>query len=91
MGLTGDRYVGAFNGHSIELVRNNWTKTLKLLIDGAVVASKLRILPCDLTLSANLPDGDTRHTVIVNSVLRFPRYEDSIEVNGAPIVLTKTK
>ena len=38
MGLTGDRYEGTFRGHAVELVRNEWTKVLKLLIDGNVVA-----------------------------------------------------
>ena len=34
MGITGDRYEGTFDGHKIELVRNNWNKTRNLLIDG---------------------------------------------------------
>ena len=38
MGLTGDRYEGTFRGHPVELVRNEWIKVLKLLIDGNVVA-----------------------------------------------------
>src|SRR5262245_60671768 len=39
MGLTGDCYEGSFKGHTIEVVRNEWIKTLKLLTDGKVVAS----------------------------------------------------
>src|SRR6266542_2946763 len=51
MGITGDRHVGTYEGHTVELIRNNWFKTLKLLIDGKKVASTSVILPYDVTLN----------------------------------------
>ena len=91
MGLTGDRYEGSFEGHAIEVVRNEWIKTLKLLIDGNAVASKFCLFPSNVTLTATLEDGINEHVVVVKSVIRFPFYEDTVEVNGQPVVLTKTK
>jgi hypothetical protein len=91
MGLTGDRYEGSFQGHAIEVVRNEWTKTLKLLIDGNVAASKFCLLPGPVTLTATLEDGIHKHVVVLKSVIRFPFYQDTVEVDGQPLVLTKTK
>ncbi len=53
MAITGDRYVGKYEGHGIELVRNNWDKTLKLLIDGKEVASESRVPHTLATLHAD--------------------------------------
>jgi hypothetical protein len=91
MGLTGDRYEGSFKGHPIELVRNEWLKTLKLFIDGKVAASRLCLLPSNVTLTATLADGSSKHVVVVKSVIRFPFYEDTVEVDGRPLVLARTK
>jgi len=91
MGLTGDRYEGFFQGHAIEVVRSEWTKTLKLLIDGNVVASKFCPLPSSVTLTATLADGINEHVVVLKSVIRFPFYEDTVEIDGRPLFLTKTK
>ncbi len=65
MGLTGDRYIGTYEGHTIELIRNNWTKRLKLLIDGEVVASKSCDLPRNITLMAVLEHDGIPHAVQV--------------------------
>ncbi len=91
MGLTGDRYEGSFKGHAIEVVRNEWVKTLKLLIDGNVAASKFCPLPSNVTLTGTLKNGGDEHVVVVKSVIRLPFYEDTVEVDGRPLVLTKTK
>jgi hypothetical protein len=91
MGLTGDRYEGSFKGHPIEVVRNEWIKTLKLLIDGNVVASKFCPLPSNVTLTARLKDGIKEHVVVVKSVIRFPFYEDTVEVDGRRVALNKTR
>jgi hypothetical protein len=91
MGLTGDRYEGSFRGHAIEVVRNEWIKTLKLLIDGKVVASQFCPLPKSVTLTAALKHAGDKHEVVVKSVIRFPFYEDTVEVDGRPLVLSKTK
>ena len=89
MSVTGDRYVGTFEGHSIEFVRNNWDKTLKLLIDGEVVASNSRILPHDSTLTGELEHNGVRHTVTARAVVHFPTSEDTVEVDGEALRLTK--
>jgi hypothetical protein len=41
MGLIGDGYRGTYQGHTIELIRDNLAKKLKLVIDGVEVASSL--------------------------------------------------
>jgi hypothetical protein len=91
MGLTGDRYVSTYQGHTIELLRNNWIKTLKLLIDGKVVSSSSQILPHDVTLTGALEHGGIRHSVVVRSMIHFPWTEDVVELDGMPLTLTKTK
>jgi hypothetical protein len=96
MGVTGDRYEGTFDGHKIELVRNNVDKTLNLLIDGAVVASEQRWLPKDITLHAEFEHKAVKHTVVAHQhlkrILGLPiDHDDSIEVDGKPLPLKKTK
>jgi hypothetical protein len=91
MGITSDRYIGTYEGHTIELVRNNWNKTLKLLIDGQEVASESRLLPHDILLTATLGHKGEKHTVIAKSIVHFPSTEDIIEVEGQRLPLTKTK
>jgi hypothetical protein len=91
MGLTGDRYEGSFKGHAIEVVRNEWVKTLKLLVDGTVVAHKSCLIPSNVTLSATFDDGASPHAVVLRSVIRFPFYEDTVDVDGQPVFLNKTK
>ena len=91
MAITGDRYIGTYEGHSIELVRNNWDKTLKLLIDGEEVASESRILPHDINLTSSFEHEGVRHTVTAKAVSHFLSAEDSIEVDGKALPLTKMK
>lgn len=91
MSITGDRYVGTYEGHAIELVRNNWNKTLKLLIDGEEVASAFRILPHDITLTGTLEHNGVRHTITARAIVNFPSSDDSIEVDGETLPLTKVK
>jgi hypothetical protein len=96
MAITGDRYEGTFGGHKIELVRNNWNKTLNLLIDGVVVASERRWLPKDITLRAELEHEGVKHAVVAYQVLKpiggLPiDTHDTIEVDGQLLPLTKTK
>ena len=91
MGLTGDRYVGTYEGHTIEFIANNWTKNVRLVIDGRVVATKSRILPHSFTLTGTLEHDSVQHTVVAKSINRFPFSDDSIEVDGQVLPLTKTK
>lgn len=91
MSITGDRYVGTYEGHAIELVRNNWNKTLSLLIDDQVVASESRILPHDITLTGTLEHGGVRHTVVATAVVRGFSSDDAITVDGEPLPVTKVQ
>lgn len=91
MAITGDRYVGTYEGHTIELIRNNRNKTLNLLIDGNEVASELRIWPHDITLTASFEDNGVEHTVVAKAIVHFPEADDSVEVDGKALALAKTK
>jgi hypothetical protein len=93
MGILGDRYEGSFEGHKIELVRNNVTKTLNLLIDGEVVAHEQRWLPKDITLVAEFTHKGKTHKVVAHQHLKpiVVDTDDSIEVDGTPLHLTKVK
>ena len=96
MAITGDRYEGTFDGHKVELVRNNWDKTLKLLIDGAEVASEQLWVPKDMTLHAEFEHAGQEHTVVAHQelkkILGLPiDHHDSIEIDGKPLALRKTK
>jgi hypothetical protein len=92
MAITGDRYVGTYYGHTIELIRNNWVKTLKLLIDGQEVASKSCMLPGRITLTGTLEHNGVQHAVVARSVPRYLLWtKDTIEIDGNELPLTKTK
>ena len=91
MALTGDRYVGTYAGHRIELIRDNLKKRLALHIDGREVASESRILPHNITLQATFEDDGVEHNVVAHSTIRFPSADDSIEVDGQLLPVTKTQ
>jgi hypothetical protein len=91
MAITGDHYIGTYEGHSVELVRNNWHKTLTLLIDGHEVARELCALPHTITLNGAFEHEGTRHTVVAKSVSHFPSAADTIEVDGAALPLARAK
>ena len=91
MAITGDRYVGTFEDHAIELIRNNWNKTLTLRIDGTEVAGKSHILPHNITLTGGFEHNGVQHTVVAKSINRFPFTDDTIEIDGKPLTVTKTK
>ena len=96
MAISGDRYQGTFDGHKIELVRNNLDKTLNLVIDGTVVASEHRWLPKDITLHAEFEHNGAKHSVVAHQhlkpILGLPiATDDSIEIDGKALPLTKVK
>ena len=91
MALTGDRYVGSYAGHTIELIRDNLNKTLALHIDGRQVASESRTLPHSITLSGTFEHDGVVHSVVAHSQVHFPSTDDRIQVDGQPVLLTKTK
>lgn len=88
MPLFGDHYAGAYEDHTVELIRNNWDKTLKLLIDGKVVASTTCHLPRRITLTGTLEHKGVRHEVVARSIPHHLIFAtDSIEVDGNPLSL----
>lgn len=97
MGIMGDRYEGMFDGHRIELVRDNVEKKLTLLIDGKGAAWESRVLPHDITLNGEFEHNGAKHTVVAHSTVKrllgiLPYdTDDSIEIDGKALPLTKTK
>lgn len=96
MGLTGDRYVGEVDGHTIELVRNNWTKQLTLSVDGRELASESTMFPHNIELKGQFEHQGARRTVVAHStikkILGLPiDADDGVEVDGTPVALKKTK
>ena len=91
MSITGDVYVGEYEGHTIELVRNNWNETLKLLIDGKETASESRILPHTITLTGEFEHNGLRHSVLAKAVEGFLSSDNTVEIDGKELHLTKTR
>ena len=92
MAISGDRYVGAYEGHTVEFVRNNWTKTLTLLIDGKEAASASCMVPGRRTLTGALEHNGVSHAVVAESVPhRFLWTKATIAIDGTPLTLKKTK
>ncbi len=86
-----DRYVGEYEWGTIELVRNNWNKTLKLLINSEEVASESRVLPHHIELTASFDGNGGKHTAVAKSDVHFLSSKESVEVDGKPLTLTKIK
>jgi hypothetical protein len=92
MAITGDRYVATYEGHTIELVRNNWFKTLRLVIDGQVAARASCLLPRPITLTGTLEHGGATRPIVARSIPRFLLWtSDTIEVDGEALALAKSK
>ncbi len=90
MGLFGDRHAGEYEGHTVELLRNNWNKTLKLLIDGEEVASTSCDLPLSRTLVGTLEHGGALHEVVARSEPHHVIFtKDTIAVDGDELPLTR--
>jgi len=89
MGIMGERYCGTYEGHSVELVRDNLTKKLKLVIDGVEVAAEDRAVPHNITLTATLEHAGASHRVVARSIVKGLSTRDSIEIDGAPLSLAK--
>ena len=89
MGIMGDRYCGTYEGHTVELVRDNLVKKLKLVIDGVEVAQEDRGKPHNITLTATLEHAGVSHRVVARSIVKGLSTTDSIEIDGAPLSLAK--
>lgn len=87
MALTGDRYVADYEGHVIELVRDNWIKVFSLVVDGQVVAKERCDFPHNIELRFDLAVNGQAHQVVgyshVKSVLGLPLdADDGILIDG---------
>ncbi len=89
MAITRDHYVGIFEGHIIELIRNNWNKTLTLLIDSKEVATASRALPHLIKLTGTFEHNGREHTVELLSQPHLITAQDSITVDGRDLTLEK--
>ncbi len=89
MGILGERHAGTFEGHTLEIQRDNLSKSVKLLIDGAVVASESRAVPHDITLTATFEHAGVTHAVVARSIVKGLSATDSIEIDRKPLSITK--
>jgi hypothetical protein len=89
MGLMGDGYRGTYQGHTIELIRDNLAKTLKLVIDGVEVASQPRATQHDITLTAALVHEGVSHRVVARSIVGRTT-SGTVMIDGAPLTIAKT-
>ena len=89
MGLLGTRYAGTYEGHTIEIVQDHLAKTLRLVVDGAIVASADRSVPHDITLDATFEHAGVTHRLVGRSIAKGPAARDSIEIDGKPFSITR--
>ncbi len=89
MGLMGDGYRATYQGHTIELIRDNLTKTLKLVIDGVEVASQPRAMQHDITLTATLVHEGVSHRIVARSIVGRTT-SGTVMLDGAPLTIAKT-
>jgi hypothetical protein len=89
MGLMGDGYRGTYQGHKIELIRDNLTKKLKLVIDGVEVASQPLSMQHDITLTATLVHEGASHRVVARSIVGRTT-SGKVTIDGMPMTITKT-
>jgi hypothetical protein len=87
--MTGDGYRGKHQGHTIELVRDNLAKTLKLVIDGVEVASEPRAMQHDITLTATLVHAGVSHRIVARSIVGR-KNTGTVMIDGAPLTLART-
>ena len=90
MGITTDRYVAEYEGHTIELVRNALGKTLMLRIDDTPTAHASCALPRDIILTGTLDHQGVQRTVTAKSLVHLLSRKESIEVDGVVLPGTKT-
>ena len=89
MGMMGDGYRGTYKGHTIELIRDNLAKTLKLVIDGVEVASEPRAMQHDITLTATLVHEGVSHQIVARSIVGRST-SGTITIDGAALTIAKT-
>ncbi len=85
----GEGFRGTYQGHKVELIRDNLRKKLALLIDGVEVASEPRTLQHDITLTATLVHEGVSHRVVARSIVGRTT-SGTIHIDGAPMTIAKT-
>ena len=92
MALTGDRLVGSFQGHALEWIRSNFTKTVKLLIDGVEVAGESCMFPGRIELKGALVHNGVSHAVVARSIPKWLIFTtETIAVDGREVPLVRKK
>ena len=89
MGLMGDGYRATYCGHTIELIRDNLAKTLKLVIDGVEFESQPRAMQHDITLTTTLVHEGVSHRLVARSIVGKTT-SGTIMIDGAPLTIVKT-
>ena len=70
MAPAGDYYVVQYKGHTVELIRNHGDRTLKLVIDGTVVANESCLPPGRLAPAGGPVRNAGRPAVAAKSAIR---------------------
>ena len=78
-----------YQGHTIELIRDNLAKKLKLVIDGVEVASQPRAMQHDITLTATLVHQGISHRVVARSIVGRTT-SGTVMIDDAPLTIAKT-
>src|SRR5262249_49094902 len=78
--------------HAIDLIQNNWNKSLRLFIDGQGVASTSCLFPGLRILTGDLEHNGVPHTVVAKSIPhRLLLTKETIAVDGSELPLTYEK
>jgi hypothetical protein len=99
MGLMGDRFVGEFEGHRIELVRTNIDKKVVVTVDDYRIAEESVALPHSWEKEKEFSVGSCgkKHKLSAHSTLKkifgfLPvDNEYKIEIDGQEVFLKKTE
>ena len=77
--------------HTVEFVRNAWTRTLKLIIDGKEAAQASCLLPGHRQLTGMFVHNGIPRAVVATSLpYRWLWTKESIEIDGQPLALKET-
>lgn len=97
MSLMGDRYLGRFEDHQIEIVRTNLDKQVEIRVDGVAIATESVALPHSWEQQKQFSSATCgkSHTLTAHGMLKklfgvLP-YDSTyaIEVDGTPVALSK--
>lgn len=89
MGLLGIRYGGVYDGRVVELILDNLSKTVRVQIDGVVLATADRKQPRDLEIVTAFEHAGASHKLVARSKVKGLATTDSIEIDGVPFSMTR--